>query len=103
MGTRLLLPGDLDDAGRTSGLAANDRACRGGLPLVPGSYNSDFRPFQSPVPFLFVRHTVLSDWKFFVDDDALLDRWPRHFGPSATATLVEQLRRVPWRTPNNTA
>src|SRR5215204_3717981 len=26
-------------------------------------YNSSFRPFQSPVPFLFVRHTVLSDWK----------------------------------------
>jgi hypothetical protein len=66
-------------------------------------YNSDFRPFQSPVPFLFVRHTVLSDWKFFVDDDALLDRWARHFGPSATATLGKELRRLPWRTPNNTA
>jgi hypothetical protein len=23
-------------------------------------YNSRFRPFQSPVPFLFVRHTVLA-------------------------------------------
>jgi hypothetical protein len=66
-------------------------------------YNSGFRPFQSPVPFLFVRHTVLSDWKFFVDDDALLDRWARHFGPSATAALGEELRRLPWRTPNNTA
>ena len=65
-------------------------------------YNSNFRPFQSPVPFLFVRHTVLSDWKFFVDDDALLDRWARHFGPSATAALGKELRRLPWRTPNNT-
>jgi hypothetical protein len=66
-------------------------------------YNSDFRPFQSPVPFLFVRHTVLSDWKFFVEDDALLDRWARHFGPSATAALGEELRRLPWRTPNDAA
>ena len=65
-------------------------------------YNSNFRPFQSPVPFLFVRHTVLSDWKFFVDDDALLDRWARHFGPSATGALGKELRRLPWRPPNNT-
>ena len=61
-------------------------------------YNSEFRPFQSPAPFLFVRHTVLSDWKFFLEDDALLDRWARHFGPSATAALGEELRRLPWRT-----
>jgi hypothetical protein len=32
-------------------------------------YNSSFRPFQSPVPFLFVRHGVISDWKFFLDDE----------------------------------
>jgi hypothetical protein len=60
-------------------------------------YNSSFRPFQSPVPFLFVRHTVLSDWKFFVDDPDLLDRWARNFGPSATGALAEELRRLPWR------
>ena len=66
-------------------------------------YNSNFRPFQSPVPFLFVRHTVLGDWKFFVDDDALLDRWARHFGPAATVALGAELRRLPWRAPNNTA
>jgi hypothetical protein len=60
-------------------------------------YNSSFRPFQSPVPFLFVRHTVVSDWKFFVDDPDLLDRWARHFGPSATAALAEELRGLPWR------
>ena len=60
-------------------------------------YNDDFRPFQSPVPFLFVRHTVLSDWKFFVDDPQLLDRWARHFGPSAAGALAEELRRLPWR------
>jgi hypothetical protein len=71
-------------------------------PFFPGNegtalYNPDFRPFQSPAPFLFVRHTVLGDWKFFLDDDALLDRWARHFGPSATAALGEELRRLPWR------
>ena len=60
-------------------------------------YNSSFRPFQSPGPFLFVRHTVLSDWKFFVDDDDLLDRWARRFGAAGTATLANELRRLPWR------
>jgi hypothetical protein len=28
-------------------------------------YNPSFRPFRSPVPFLFVRYGVISDWKFF--------------------------------------
>jgi hypothetical protein len=60
-------------------------------------YNPSFLPFQSPVPFLFVRYTVLSDWKFFVDDPELLARWARRFGPSATAALAEELRRLPWR------
>jgi hypothetical protein len=60
-------------------------------------YNPSFLPFQSPVPFLFVRHTVLSDWKFFLDDPDWLDRWARHFGPSATRALAQELRRLPWR------
>ena len=60
-------------------------------------YNSNFLPFQSPVPFLFVRHTVLSDWKFFLDDPDWFDRWARRFGPSATRVLAQELRRLPWR------
>jgi len=32
-------------------------------------YNSSFRPFRSPVPFLFVRQGVVSDWKFFLDNE----------------------------------
>lgn len=60
-------------------------------------YNANFRPFQSPVPFLFVRYTVLSDWKFFVDDPDWLDRWARRFGPSAAGALAQELRRLPWR------
>lgn len=60
-------------------------------------YNDDFRPFQSPTPFIFVRYTVPSDWKFFVDDEALLDRWARRFGTVGTETLAKELRRMPWR------
>ncbi len=71
-------------------------------PFFPGNpgtaiYNSGFRPFQSPVPFLFVRHTVLGDWKFFLDDGEQFDRWARRFGPQATAALADELRRHPWR------
>jgi hypothetical protein len=60
-------------------------------------YNSGFRPFQSPVPFLFVRHGVISDWKFFLDNDDWLNRWAHRYGESAVRTLAEELRRLPWR------
>jgi hypothetical protein len=60
-------------------------------------YNSSFRPFQSPVPFLFVRHGVISDWKFFLDNEDWLNLWARHFGESAVHALAEELRRLPWR------
>jgi Domain of unknown function (DUF6875) len=40
-------------------------------------YKSGFRSFQSPVPFLFVRHGVISDWKFFLDNEDWLDLWAR--------------------------
>jgi hypothetical protein len=60
-------------------------------------YNSSFRPFQSPVPFLFVRHGVVSDWKFFLDNQDWLNLWARRFGESAAHALAEELRRLPWR------
>ena len=60
-------------------------------------YNSSFRPFQSPVPFLFVRHTVITDWKFFLDNEDLLNLWARRFGESAVHALADELRRLPWR------
>jgi hypothetical protein len=60
-------------------------------------YNSSFRPFQSPVPFLFVRHGVISDWKFFLDKEDWLSLWARRFGESAVHALAEELRRLPWR------
>jgi hypothetical protein len=60
-------------------------------------YNSSFRPFRSPVPFLFVRHGVVSDWKFFLDKEDWINLWARRFGESAVHALAEELRRLPWR------
>ena len=60
-------------------------------------YNASFRPFQSPVPFLFVRQGVISDWKFFLDNQDWLKYWAHRFGESAVDPLAEELRRLPWR------
>jgi len=60
-------------------------------------YNSSFRQFQSPVPFLFVRQGVISDWKFFLDKEDWLNLWERRFGESAVHALAEELRHLPWR------
>jgi hypothetical protein len=60
-------------------------------------YNARFRPFQSPVPLLFVRQGVISDWKFFLDKEDWLDLWARRFKESAVHALAEELRRLPWR------
>jgi hypothetical protein len=60
-------------------------------------YNASFRPFQSPVPFLFVRHGVTSDWKFFLDDEEWLNLWARRYGEAGVQALAEELRRLPWR------
>jgi hypothetical protein len=60
-------------------------------------YNPTFRPFTPPVPFLLVRHTVISDWKFFLDKEEWLTLWARHYRESAVGALAEELRRLPWR------
>jgi hypothetical protein len=70
----LFLLDDLEDAGRTS-----------------------FRPFQSPVPFVFVRQSVISDWKFFLDKPDWFNHWAQRFGLSAVHALAAELRRLPWR------
>jgi hypothetical protein len=59
--------------------------------------NRSFRPFTPPVPFLLMRHGVISDWKFFVDHDDWLTRWAHRSGASAVRALAEELRRLPWR------
>jgi hypothetical protein len=60
-------------------------------------HNPGFRPFQSPVPLLFVRPGVIGDWEFFVDNDEWLNLWARRYGESAVQALAEELRRTNWR------
>ena len=60
-------------------------------------YNASFRQFSSPVPFLFVRHGVISDWKFFLDNEDWRNLWAHRFGESGVHALAEELRRLPWR------
>jgi len=60
-------------------------------------HNSSFRPFQSPVPFLFVRHGVTEDWKFFLDDDEWLGLWAQRHGAAGAEAVARELRRLPWR------
>jgi hypothetical protein len=38
-------------------------------------YNTNFRPFTSPVPFLLMRRAVISDWKFFLNNEDWLRLW----------------------------
>ena len=44
--------------------------------------------------FLFVRPRVISDWKFFLDNDEWLNLWVRRYGESAVQALAEELRRT---------
>jgi hypothetical protein len=60
-------------------------------------YNTSFRPFTSPVPFLLVRHAVVSDWKFFLDNENWLSLWAHRYGDSGAQALAQELRRLPWR------
>jgi hypothetical protein len=71
-------------------------------PFYPGHqgtaiHNAEFRPFRSPVPFMFVRQTVVEDWEFFLNNDDYFDLWAHRFGQSATHALAQRLRRLPWR------
>ena len=63
----------------------------------PAIYNRSFQPFKAPVPFLLMRHAVISDWKFFLDSDDWLSSWAHRFGESAVQALAEELRRTNWR------
>ena len=66
-------------------------------------YNASFRPFTSPVPFLLMRLAVISDWKFFIDDEDWLDVWAHRYGESGVRALGEELRRLPWRSNHSAA
>ncbi len=45
-----------------------------------------------------MRLGVVSDWKFFLDNEETLSLWARRFGESAVPALAEELRRLPWNT-----
>jgi hypothetical protein len=60
-------------------------------------YNASFRPFTSPVPFLLIRQAVISDWKFFLDNEEWLELWVQRYGGSGARALARELRRLPWR------
>jgi hypothetical protein len=40
---------------------------------------------------------VISDWKFFLDNEEWLNLWARRYGESAVQALAEELRRTNWR------
>jgi hypothetical protein len=44
-----------------------------------------------------MRHTVVSDWMFFLDNEDWLGFWAHRFGESAVHALAETLRRTNWR------
>ena len=59
-------------------------------------YNPNFRPFTSPVPFLLMRRAVISDWKFFLNNEDWFRLWARRYGESAVEALADELRHLPW-------
>ena len=59
-------------------------------------YNPNFRPFTSPVPLLLMRRAVVSDWKFFLNNENWLKLWARRYGESAVEALADELRRLSW-------
>ena len=60
-------------------------------------YNASFRPFRSPVPFVLMRQGVVGDWKFFLDNEDMLNVWAQRYGDSGAQALAEEVRRLPWR------
>ena len=59
-------------------------------------YNPGFRPFRSPVPALLIRRAVISDWKFFLNDDPWFGRWARRYGDAALRAFADELRGLAW-------
>jgi Domain of unknown function (DUF6875) len=59
-------------------------------------YNSSFHPFQSPAAFLLIRRAVISDWKFFLNNEEMLNLWARRYGESGALVLAQELRNLPW-------
>ncbi len=50
----------------------------------PGLWNSEFRPLQSPVPMLAIRHMVQSDFPFLKHDEQLISSYRSVFGDATS-------------------
>jgi len=59
--------------------------------------NPSVQPFKAPVTFLLMRLAVISDWKFFLDNEDWLSCWARRFGESGVLAFAEERRRTNWR------
>lgn len=59
-------------------------------------YNPSFRPFTSPAPLLLMRRAVVSDWKFFLNNEEWFKLWAHRYGTSAVEALADEMRRLPW-------
>jgi hypothetical protein len=62
---------------------------------APGIHNKDFRPLQSPIPMLVIRHMVLTDWRFLYEKAQWTQAWLARFhsGEDPEA-LVEHMLRL---------
>ncbi|GAC1433595.1 MAG: hypothetical protein NVSMB54_31460 [Ktedonobacteraceae bacterium] len=58
----------------------------------PGLWNQDFRPLQSPVPMLAIRHMVLSDFPFLKQDERLISSYLKVFGDAIPQRVQEMIK-----------
>lgn len=77
----------LDFAGRHLMIGEFHAECR-----KPGLHNREFRPLQSPVPLLAVRHMMLTDLAFLKSSDARLRFYLQRFGDAALNAISAYLR-----------
>lgn len=52
-----------------------------------GLWNADFRPLQSPVPLLAIRHMVASDFAFLNTSPAWIEAYLRRFAPTVPSPV----------------
>jgi hypothetical protein len=57
----------------------------------PGLWNPQFRPLQSPLALLAVRHMVSSDFPFLAANPEWIERYLKKFAPSIPATVRSTL------------
>jgi prolyl-tRNA editing enzyme YbaK/EbsC (Cys-tRNA(Pro) deacylase) len=63
-------------------------------PKKAGLWNPDFRPLNSPVPMLVIRHMVPSDFAFLKDDKESVVSYLQIHGDAVPVHLKEEVRQV---------